>query len=258
MVNLLTKPEWEELGDRFNFTPEGMVQPTTSFIFSTDLLDREKCETYLDRFASEIGSPSRRVTASMLAKRYAYLTVTPVLYAMTAYNKGLHLTLGNCRLAAPHEDVSKSKFPNLSFEELSVTEPEAGKRIEWRNQVVSQLFESHLSQVFRSLSIAGQVPMAILWENALVRIIPIYEEGLEEEQDPSVMLRFQDDFQFISQTAPASLFGERRNPFEKFMRAVNAGAADNMVAYTRQTCCFYYEMSPEYCRACPKPLDCRP
>ncbi|SFE93978.1 Ferric iron reductase protein FhuF, involved in iron transport [Paenibacillus algorifonticola] len=255
----LSPAQWKELEARFKFTPEKKDSPGTLSILSRDLLEREKCESYLDQLATEIGAPSRRVAASMLAKRYAFLFVAPVLYAMTVYDKGLPLTLDNCRLASPDESesrVSGSKFPNLSFDGLEMTEPEAGKRLEWRDQMMRQLFAEHLSPLFRSLSVAGKVPMAILWENAFVRMVPLYEDGLEEESDSSVIQRLHDDFMFMTETAPASIFGERRNPLAKFIKPSHAGIAGEMLASIRQTCCFYYEMSSEYCRACPKPLNC--
>ncbi|MGG4143059.1 IucA/IucC family C-terminal-domain containing protein [Paenibacillus algorifonticola] len=256
----LSPAQWKELEARFKFTPEKKEQPATLSIIAQDLLDLEKCKSYLDRLASEIGAPTRRVAASMLAKRYAFLYVAPVLYAMTVYNKGLPLTLNNCRLASPDESESKvsgSKFPNLSMDGLEITEPEAGKRLEWREQMLRQLFAEHLSPLFRSLSVAGKVPLAILWENAFVRVAPLYEDGLEEaEGDPSVIQRLHDDFEFMTETAPAALFGERRNPLAKFAKPTKAGMAGEMLTSIRQTCCFYYEMSSEYCRACPKPLNC--
>ncbi|WP_338551873.1 IucA/IucC family C-terminal-domain containing protein [Paenibacillus sp. KS-LC4] len=254
----LSPAQWKELEARFKFMPEKKDLPAGLAIIAQDLLNRENCESYLDQLANEIGAPSRRVAASMLAKRYAFLFVAPVLYAMTVYNKGLSLTLNNCRLTSPDESESKasgSKFPNLSVDGLEITEPEAGKRREWREHLLRQLFAEHLSPLFRSLSEAGKVPLAILWENAFVRIVPLYEDGLEEaEGDSSVIQRLHADFKFMTEPASAELFGERRNPLARFIKPSHAGIAGEMIASIRQTCCFYYEMSSEYCRACPKPL----
>lgn len=102
----------------------------------------------------------------------------------------------------------------------------------------------------------GGIPIVILWENAMVRIAPLYEDGLEEETNPVILQRLHEDFTFITQTAPASLFGERRNPFKKFMSKTNIDTMSELPDI-RKTCCFYYEMSSaEYCRACPKPFEC--
>lgn len=259
MSATLSKSEWGNLKSRYNFSYEDSTDSADRSIYSRNLLNKELCETYLDRLGSEIASPSRRVTASMLAKRYAYLVVAPVLYAMTVYNKNLTMTLDNCRLVTPSDsefNVTKSKFPNLSFEEPSVTEPVAGKRKEWRDQVIRELFAEHISPLFRALSMVGGIPIVILWENAMVRIAPLYEDGLEEETNQAILQRLHEDFTFITQTAPASLFGERRNPFKKFMSKTNIGTMSELPDI-RQTCCFYYEMSSaEYCRACPKPFEC--
>ncbi|WP_054025207.1 IucA/IucC family C-terminal-domain containing protein [Bacillus sp. FJAT-28004] len=255
----LSKSEWGNLKSRYHFSYENNTHSADRFIYSRNLLNKELCETYLDSLASEIGSPSRRVTASMLAKRYAFLVVAPVLYAMTVYDKNLLLKLDNCRLVSPSDsefNVTKSKFPNLSFEEPSVTEPVAGKRKEWRDHVLRQLFAEHISPLFHALSLFGGIPLVILWENVMVRMAPIYEDGLEEETNPAILQRLHEDFTFITQTAPGSIFGERRNPFTKFMSKTNIGTMSELPDI-RQTCCFYYEMSSaEYCRACPKPLEC--
>lgn len=255
MSGAFSQAEWANLENRFKLIYNGRVMLGTSSIAPRDLLNREKCESYLDRMGSDIGSCSRRVTASMLAKRYAFLIITPVLYAMTVYNKGLHLTLDNCQLVTPNDmeyRVSNSKFPNLIVDELQITEIDNNDRTAWREHLLKQLFKDHLSPLFRSLSDAGQVPMPILWENAMVRIMPLYEDGLEEEEDPAVLTRLQDDYTYVTETAPASLFGEQRNPFARFIRTKKLGVLEETASYTRRTCCFYYEMSREYCRACPK------
>jgi len=255
MAVMLSESERADLASRYNFDPKLDHLLAARSMSVRELLDREKCEVYLELWAREIGSPSRRVAASMLAKRYAFLTISPILYAMTRYNKGIQLTLDNCRLVSPSEaeyQVNKSRFPNLYVDEWQVTEPAAEKRQEWREQQLRLLFEGHVFPLFRSLSVAGQVPMAILWENALVRIIPIYEDGLEEEEDSLCVQQLHDDLHYITRTAPASIFGTRRNPFTSFIRARDEEAAQEQRSYSRQTCCFYYEMSPEYCQACPK------
>ncbi|CAM4257284.1 ferric iron reductase protein FhuF [Paenibacillus endophyticus] len=258
MTVTLSASEWGDLGSRYHLTPSDDGLPADRFIVSSELLDRDKCESYLDQLAAEIGSPSRRVTASMLAKRYAFLTVAPVLYAMTVMDKGLELAPSHCRLVSPSDSEylqSHSRFPHLSLDGWNVTEPEAGKRAEWRDQVMRQLFEEHLTPLFHSLSIVGQVPRAVLWENAMVRIIPLYEDGLEDEEDPFILMRLHDDFKFITEKASPSLFGERRNPLKMFIRGKSTDQTGKQAAYKRKTCCFYDEMSPECCRACPKPVS---
>ncbi|MBP1994207.1 IucA/IucC family C-terminal-domain containing protein [Paenibacillus eucommiae] len=255
----LTQMEWESLSTSFSLSLYDNSRPFIQSLSPVDLLEREKCERYLDWLMAYIGAPSRRVTASMLAKRYAFLTVAPVLYAMTMYDKGLRLSSGNCRLVSPDYsgcDQEKSRFPDLTLNGLQVTEPAAGKRQEWRDHVLHDIFAGHLSPIFRSLSEVGRVPMAILWENTAVRIVPLYEDGLEESDGTAIGLvkqRICDDFDYIAHKAPASLFGEPRNPLSRFMGSTVMGSPVEEATGIRQTCCLFYEIAAEYCRKCPIP-----
>jgi ferric iron reductase protein FhuF len=89
--------------------------------------------------------------------------------------------------------------------------------------------------------------MAVLWENIMVRIAPLYSPGAEESVQERQ--RMNADFAFLTRTAPGQWFGERRNPLARFTE-------DNELAPVakkkRITCCFYYRMSGEYCVKCPK------
>ncbi|MHA7967554.1 IucA/IucC family C-terminal-domain containing protein [Paenibacillus sp. CAU 1782] len=245
----LTPKEWEEMPSRFAMNAEEVDKPLLSSILAFELLDKEKCARYLDWLGAHIGAPSRRVTASMLAKRYAYLVVSPVLHAMTMYNKGLGLSLGNCRLIAPDYSgclPERSKFPELLFDgpPLMMSVPAAGGRTSWRDGILRELFAGHLSPLFRSLAEAGGVPQAILWENTAVRIAPVYEDVLSIETA-------RNDYNYIIQDAAAELFGQRRNPLSPFLEPAAPRAAF-LAERVRKTCCLYYEMAPEYCRKCPK------
>lgn len=89
--------------------------------------------------------------------------------------------------------------------------------------------------------------MAVLWENIMVRIAPLYSPGTDESgQDRQ---RTQADFAFLTRTAPGELFGSRRNPFTRF---TEHNDETTVAKNKRSTCCFYYRMSGEYCRKCPK------
>jgi ferric iron reductase protein FhuF len=88
------------------------------------------------------------------------------------------------------------------------------------------------------------VPQAILWENAAVRIAPVYEDVLSIETA-------REDYNYIVSGASAEMFGERRNPLAAFLEPASPKVAF-LAERVRKTCCLYYEMAPEYCRKCPK------
>ncbi|WP_087571715.1 ferric iron reductase [Paenibacillus sp. MY03] len=245
----LSQEERRELPGEFRMIEDGAdLPPLLADVRVSELLNKELCGDYLDWLGKHIGALSRRVTASMLAKRYGYLLVAPVLHAMTGFNKGLMLTPMQCRLISPDYSgcaAGKSSFPELAVEGLTVTVPLAGEREKWREDVLCGLFADHAAPLFKTLSECARVPMAILWENAAVRIAPPYEE--EEFEGPHA----EEDYVYMSSPSSASLFGEKRNPLAKFMGGA-ARASGIYSARPRLTCCLYYEMAPEYCRKCPK------
>lgn len=245
----LTPKEWEELPSRFAMTSKEVERPLLSSMLVAELLDKENCARYLDWLGAHIGAPSRRVTASMLAKRYAYLVVSPMLHAMTMYNKGLGLSLGNCRLITPDYSgllPERSKFPELLLDgqPVMMSIPDAGGRLPWRDEILRELFAGHIAPLFRALAEAGGVPQAILWENTAVRIAPVFEDVLSIETA-------RNDYNYIVEGAAAELFGQRRNPLSSFLEPASPKAAF-LAERVRKTCCLYYEMAPEYCRKCPK------
>ncbi|OBR67839.1 hypothetical protein A7K91_08945 [Paenibacillus oryzae] len=245
----LTPKEWEGLPSRFAMDAKEIEMPLLSSILASELLDKENCVRYLDWLGAHIGAPSRRVAASMLAKRYAYLVIAPVLHAMTGYNKGLGLSLDNCRLITPDYSgilPERSKFPELLLDgqALMMSIPAAGERFPWRDDILKELFAGHIAPLFRVLAEAGGVPKAILWENAAVRIAPVFEDVLFIETA-------REDYNYIVSGASAELFGERRNPLLAFLEPASPKASF-LAERVRKTCCLYYEMAPEYCRKCPK------
>lgn len=220
----------------------------------TDLLVEEKCVAYLDEMSKAVSSPSRMTTASAFAKRYAFLTIAPALYAMTVFNKGLNMSVDNCFLGTPAQP-GDAWLPHVSLSGLQTSEPSPGKRDKWRDGVIRSLFAENLAPVFRVMSKAADAPKAILWENAAVRLYSLYEKRLGQGADEQVISRIQEDFDYIIHAAPGSLFGETRNPMARFYGEPGGGAGSEPAVRIRKTCCFYYEIEADgaYCSNCPKP-----
>lgn len=244
------------MAGRFSLNWHDDARPCDRRVRVIDLLEREKCGDYLDRLGGFIGSPSRRVTASTLAKRYAFIAAAPVLYAMSVYDKGLTLSPMHCILETPvpqEGNIGGTKLPRLGLADCQVTEAAPGRRREWREELVRSLFAEHLSPLFRSLAEVARVPMPVLWENAVVRIVPLFADALEQAADRTAADRIRDDFRYVVHESPGELFGERRNPLSGLAGPAGIDLPDESGERLRRTCCFYYEISGEYCRRCPLP-----
>ncbi|TNJ63278.1 hypothetical protein FE784_26120 [Paenibacillus hemerocallicola] len=219
----------------------------------SDLLGRERCEAYLDWLGDYIGSPSRRVTASTLAKRYAFLVAAPVLAAMTTENQVLEFTPDQCILETTEQQAQQpngTRLPSLGLTGWRIAEASADQRSRWRERVMRSLFAGHVTPLFHALSATAKVPLVLLWENAMVRIVPLFEDLLEQAGDGPDACRIREDFDTVVRTSPGDWFGEARNPLAALSSRYGEASA-GQAPRRRRTCCLYVEISGEYCRACP-------
>lgn len=216
---------------------------------SAELLNPATCRDLLDYLTPVIGSPNRYVTASLLAKRIAFLTTGSALYALSALNRGLDLSLDNSFVEYRHQDgLWQSSMP---LKNRSALAPEPGHRSLCRERVIHTLFAGHLSplwQVFREVT---RVPLPVLWENTAVRVYSLYERRLAQQACPERRSRIADDFDYLVNQAPARLFGIGYNPLERFYRP-RLAIADSGIR-VRKTCCYYYRATDpaKYCSTCP-------
>ena len=219
---------------------------------AASLLEPDTCRDLLDRLTPVIGSPNRYVTASLLAKRIAFLTTGSALYAMSALDRGLDLSIDNSVLEYRHQGgLWQSRLP---LADLSVTAPSAGARSNWRDTVVHNLFAGHLAPLWQSFRAVARVPLPVLWENTAVRVYSLYERRLTKQTCPHRQQRIADDFHFLIHQAPADLFGADHNPLQRYFRPRQYGQAPHV--RIRKTCCYYYRATEpaKYCSTCPLPL----
>lgn len=254
MRNLLDAEEWEYLAKHFHLRENESFQ-LGSTIPAVDLLDEDTCREYLDQMTEHIQSPSRKVTASLLAKRYAFLTVAPSLYAMTMYNKGLDMSASNCQLVLSAKP-GDSWLSQIGLRSLAASSPqEAGlSRSKWREHVLKDLFAGHLAPIWRSISNAAHIPMLLLWENTAVRLFSVYEKRMQAEGGCGIQEHIRDDFMYVAEKAPGAVFGEESNPFLAFCGEDDYAAPSNRSARVRKTCCYYYRVAKkeDFCTTCPR------
>lgn len=217
-------------------------------VVSSEMLEARICADLLDTIMPLMGAPDRAIAASLLAKRLSFLLTGNVLYAMSVFDKGLHLSLDASRLEYAHDNgLWTSSLPAA----LTINGYAPGAREAWREKVVGGLFRDVIAPLWHSLSAVSGVPAHILWENCAVRVYSLYEgrmEGLNKAQ----AARQQADFAWLIAEADPALFGLNANPLKRFRRPAQRNGAGEAVRF-RRTCCFYYKASQpvEYCRNCP-------
>ncbi|MCK6074660.1 (2Fe-2S)-binding protein [Paenibacillus silvae] len=248
MSRYLSTDVWKETVEDHSILLGVPPEHSVRSIALSELHDEEACREYISWFQHYIDAPDMKVAASMLAKRLGYLWTAPLVTAMTFHHQHVTFQLENSFLYHPKLEKHEkgTRFPFLAVNELKA-EALTGDRHAWREKAVQEMFAVQLTPLLKTLAAIAPLSMSILWENIMVRIGRLFtpDEG-ETEQERQII---REDFSFLTQVASGQVFGERKNPLTRF-----TDAKDNVyVAKSeRITCCFWYQMSGEYCLKCPK------
>lgn len=245
-----TEPQWATLSGPLRLRGESQRDLPRS-LAARDLLDEARCIALLDTLGPLIGSPSRRISASLLGKRQSFLLTGACLYAMSAYDKGLQLSLDNTVIEYGHDDGLWSS--SLVLRDLTTSRPPPGGRDAWREGMATQLFAGLLQPLWETFYRATGVSRRILWENTAVRVYSLYEKRLATLDCAATRQRCAEDFRWLTEAAPAGVFGLDYNPLAHFNRPFTLLDEGARAVRFRRTCCFYYEASSpvEYCSTCP-------
>ncbi|SPJ33045.1 IucA/IucC family C-terminal-domain containing protein [Kushneria phyllosphaerae] len=247
-----TPQEWAFLTDTLGLAqaPRAKVRAATV----AELCEPAHCARVLDQLSPVIGSPGRRVTASLLSKRLGFLLTGASLYALSACNRALDVSSDNCLLEWAHDGSRwTSSLPLISLESVSLESVSlAGpEREAQRRRLVARLFAGVMQPLWQTFHEVSGVPLNMLWENVAVRVYSLYERRMAELDDPQASARRDEDFNFLL-TAPASLFGVPWNPLARFYYPETLTDNGGTQRF-RRTCCLYFKATcpAEYCQSCP-------
>ncbi|WP_438348429.1 IucA/IucC family C-terminal-domain containing protein [Paenibacillus sp. FA6] len=210
----------------------------------TGLLNEGTSELYLHEHMVLINAPDLRVTASMFIKRYAYLVVSSTLYSMVEFNSALHIPVSACGL-------NKEQKLVIQVSACEWRDPNGVKRDEWRENVLRELFTTHITPMILILNRVTGISLAILWENVVIRINSIYRKMSKNELDEVKLERLESDFYFLKH-ANGNMFHLEKNPLTRYMKLSEEQKRNPY----RKTCCLYFKLEEAaegscYCDNCP-------
>lgn len=252
IVNSLQPEQYQVLADGYRLTQD-VTEDRTYCLPFTDLLDPDKSQAYLQKVGQIYETDSSVAAVSMFAKRYAYLVIAANLYALSYFNKGYNLELENGEIESVY--LGGAWLPKARLMDWTMTEPAAGRRAEWRDEVLERMFAGNLSRVWSALAKLAKVPKSILWENTAIYVYWLYEKNFGKEATLEQKQRLEEDYHYLLHAAPAHLFGEKRNPLMQFNSPKVMRSGYEKPIRVRKTCCFYYVTSDkqeDYCSSCPK------
>ncbi|WP_137169581.1 IucA/IucC family C-terminal-domain containing protein [Marinomonas sp. FW-1] len=249
-LSSFTEEQWQSLSS-FGLTP--FMQSEVLAIPSSMFLDDQQCLMILEKIMPVIKAPNIKVTVSLILKRVAFLTLAPVLFAMSRYDKGLNVKEGNSVFHFAQEDGHWRS--SVALKKLSVSQPD-GNRVAWREKLLHNAFAGHLTLLVEQFHRLTRTPKNILWENIAIRVFSIYESrillGVPEERKTVA----QEDFSLLLDPNTTELFGLPKNPIADFYFEMSQVPYIEEPVRIRQTCCYYYQTTDpaDYCGACPLPL----
>ncbi|WP_219701756.1 IucA/IucC family C-terminal-domain containing protein [Marinomonas lutimaris] len=250
----LLTDEWEVLAA---FGLKFYQQDEPLAIDSSKLLDDVLCLETLQKIMPELGAPNLKVTASLVIKRVAFLTLAPVLYAMSGFDKGLDGSIENSVFEYPLDNrIWQSKMPlkNTSVSVLESSDKE--DRDAWRDEILSKVFSGHLTLLVEQFYRLTKVSRRVLWENIAVRVFSIYEQRILASVTEEKRATGEADYAYLLDKTTTQLFGLEENPLTVFYRDKQLTVLSENPVRVRRTCCFYYQATepPVYCGSCPLPL----
>jgi siderophore-iron reductase FhuF len=211
-----------------------------------DLLNEPFLKDFLKNLSDAIDAPSEKVAASIFIKRYAFLAVMS-LYAMTAWNKKINLSIENVKMESPEQ--GKDWLPAISFNDFKVQDWDGNGRIEWRASVFKDLFAKNIFPLISQLEKTVGISKLILWENIAVYLFWLYETELKDLNNDNVA----GDFRYLILDAEGQLFGRYNlNPLQKYFAEKTYLEEWDAEVRVRKTCCLTYQLpAGKRCKSCP-------
>lgn len=219
--------------------------PSLEYSFNVaDLMDESFLKDFLKKLSVAIKAPSEKVAASIFIKRYAFLAVMS-LYAMTAFNKKLNVSLENVKMESAVQ--GKDWLPGISLKDAAQQDWDGNDRTEWRASVYKDLFANSIYPLISQLEKTVGISKLILWENIAVYLFWLYESELKDYD------HIGEDFHYLISEAQGSLFGRYNiNPLQKYYAEKTYLQEFDAEVRARKTCCFTYQLpAGKRCKTCP-------
>lgn len=243
----------EQWGTLQGFGLKAFCHDQDKAMASTLLLNDDQCRAVLKKIMPELGAANLKITASLVIKRIAFLTLAPTLFAMSRYHLDLNMSIENCVFEYPLKNkIWQSQMPLMSFE-LSLYKPEQDRNA-WREEILKNAFANHLSLLVEQFHRVTRVSKRILWENVAIRVFSIYERRILNAIPDNLLPQAQQDFLWLIDAKNHALFATDHNPIAEFYSAKIPSPTATENIRVRSTCCFYFKATEpsEHCSICPR------
>lgn len=254
-MNLFTDEELAVLEEKYRLTTRANPSPLS--IQAGDLLEEQQLYSYLKQVKDKIEAANTTVAASLFIKRYSF-SVLIALYSMSVCNKRLDFSFQNVWIETLDEE-DPLWLPSFRFPHLAASEPDNRNRLEWREEIIQQLFGGHVDILFTHVKKQSKLSKLIMWENLYTYIRWMYHSLLDNPKWADRREALSEDFRYIVEEGAGSLFGSyHQNPLLRCQQSQQLVEKEGIVIQKRQTCCLSYLAGSKgkHCSVCP--IVCKP
>jgi ferric iron reductase protein FhuF len=240
----------KQIEELFNVSFSGAV-PALFKLHGHELTHIPACQKLIDQMKQTYQVNSPIVAASLFSKAYGRMLCS-VLYAMSFLNKQLPASLQHIELS-----INDQGKPQMIFNHSDLLDCRIPRNT-WRDEIMTELFASHLYPVFQTLQQFTGLNQAILWENALVYIRHFYNHWIKEAVNSDLKLRLEADYYYVTSLAEPHIYGTHKtNPLNIEGRFIEHPVQSNEQLRIRESCCLRYFMPDgKRCTVCPGLDDC--
>lgn len=211
------------------------------------ILDEKKVTAILEGLVDEGHYPNLIVAGSQFMKRYGLMTVAPILFAFTMWNK--RVEAGPNQLGYRLESEQDSWTMKLAVRDEWIG-PE--NRSDARSKLANELINQNLAPFVETMVKATKLSATIIWENVAIYLIWLYETLIPSKANDEQKRRAEEDFHYIVHEFQCTSFTCGTNPFLPYYTEKTERPEGAM--RFRKTCCLRDQISADTacCKTCPK------
>ncbi|WP_110113811.1 (2Fe-2S)-binding protein [Bacillus sp. CGMCC 1.16541] len=226
--------------------------PSSLTMKTTELMSEQTLRSHLQFVQQQIEAPDFKVAASIFAKRYSFVVLV-FLYSFSVLHKKININREHISLETTDMN-DRLWLPSIYLDSYEVEEVNETNRVQKREELLQELFAQHIDKIWIEARKISKVSKLILWENASVYVMWMYEMLLNEPALESIKERIQADFSYLYEEENGSLFGAyHQNPLSRYNKPKQFVESLQVDVRVRKTCCFSYQTAAknQYCTTCP-------
>lgn len=232
----------------YSTPPEG-----TLYTFSAlELTVKENMSAFIQCYGPLMKALDDKAVAAYFANWLSNVAFS-VQYSVSIHESALEINHSNLLLhLIPSDGYCRVAFSlkEWSFIEAPIDQME---REVWRKEVFTRFYSDTVKPLLSIMSENSVLGSGDVWGQFPTKFNYYIEHFETKVSDSNVLMRLQEDYQYLINDLPAEIFGLSRNPFRVIVRKIENLADPEQTVQMRNRCCYYYStVGGNYCYTCPR------